>query len=332
MQLADAVYPSWEMIVRALAPWMGGKRTMAPQIVTELGKHTQYFEPFCGSMAVLFAKEPSQKETVCDMHGDIVNLARVIQDEKLGVWLFEALQRVLFCESILQDARDFLAERGEINQEDPPDAKRAYWYFIACWMGRNGTAGTARAKYQIATRWTKGGGSPTVRWRNALRSMPAWHQRLQNVVILCRDSFEILDRFEDVIQTAIYLDPPYIIDGETRSGVKCSGDSSHQYKHEFSNRTRADESMPLLCGLGDEIEEEPDHHEQLRNILMQYENARIVLSYYDCDRVRELYEGWTFVEHHRVKHLHNPGSRGVGKEQEAPEVLILNGASYALAN
>ncbi len=37
------------MPVRALAPWFGGKRTMAPAIVAELGPHTQYFEPFCGS-------------------------------------------------------------------------------------------------------------------------------------------------------------------------------------------------------------------------------------------------------------------------------------------
>ena len=39
------------MKIRALAPWFGGKRTLAPAIVQQLGKHTQYFEPFCGSMA-----------------------------------------------------------------------------------------------------------------------------------------------------------------------------------------------------------------------------------------------------------------------------------------
>jgi len=52
------------MKIGALAPWFGGKRSMAADIVRELGPHTQYFEPFCGSMAVLMAKPPAQKETV----------------------------------------------------------------------------------------------------------------------------------------------------------------------------------------------------------------------------------------------------------------------------
>jgi len=48
--------------IKAIAPWFGGKRTMASTIIQELGPHSQYFEPFCGSMAVLFAKPPAQKE------------------------------------------------------------------------------------------------------------------------------------------------------------------------------------------------------------------------------------------------------------------------------
>ena len=32
--------------ITAIAPWFGGKRTLAPKIVQQLGKHTQYFEPF----------------------------------------------------------------------------------------------------------------------------------------------------------------------------------------------------------------------------------------------------------------------------------------------
>lgn len=31
------------MTIRSLAPWFGGKRTLAPRIVAELGTHTQYW-------------------------------------------------------------------------------------------------------------------------------------------------------------------------------------------------------------------------------------------------------------------------------------------------
>src|ERR1044072_5384193 len=39
-----------EMKISALAPWYGSKRTLAPEIVRQLGEHRAYWEPFCGSM------------------------------------------------------------------------------------------------------------------------------------------------------------------------------------------------------------------------------------------------------------------------------------------
>jgi DNA adenine methylase len=128
------------MKIKALAPCFGGKRTMAPLIVEQLGKHTQYFEPFCGSMAVIFGKQPSQKETVNDLHGDVTNLARVVQQEDTASALYERQQKVLFAEGLLRDAREILDR--PIGEVDPLD--RAYWFFLASWMMRNGVAGTRR--------------------------------------------------------------------------------------------------------------------------------------------------------------------------------------------
>lgn len=298
-----------EMTIRALSPWFGGKRTLAPEIVDLLGKHTQYFEPFCGSMAVLFAKEPSQKETVNDLHGDLINLARVVQDQESAAQLYDRLQTVLFADGLLNDAVDYLKSdlfavptwTGMVYQQH---VNRAYWYFLASWMMRNGVAGTQRLEYQIAVRWTKSGGSPTVRFRNAVDSLPAWHVRLKNVVILNRNAFEILDRFEDVTGTAIYADPPYLSD--SRIGYGRHGGGS-KYLHEFDH--------------GGGLFE--DCHSKLAEILRGYRKARIVVSYYDCPRVRELYEGWTFHEHTRQKHLHAQNKRG-SAHKDAPELLITN--------
>lgn len=300
-----------EMTVKAIAPWFGGKRTMAPLIVRELGKHTQYFEPFCGSMAVLFAKDATQKETVNDLHSDLINLARVLQNREAAPALYEELGKALFCEDLLDQARKHLARPCSVRDDGEVHAtewERAYWYFLACWMGRNGTAGTARVDYQIAVRWTKGGGSSTVRWRNAVDSIPAWHRRLLNVVILRRDAFQFIDRFEDIAGTAVYCDPPYYMG--TR-GFRKNGQGS-KYLHEFEH------DAPLFG----------DDHERLRDLLQTYKRARVVVSYYDCPRIREIYRGWTFIEHTRQKHLHAQNGRGA-RPKEAPEVLILNGPSYA---
>lgn len=307
-----------EGLIKGILPWFGSKRTMAPLIATELGRHTQYFEPACGSMAVLFAKAVSQKETVNDLHGDLINLARVIQDKGAAETLYDNLQRVVVCESLLDDARDWLgSDLGRLPEWDgcayQQHIDRAYYYFLACWQGRNGTSGTERPDYQIAVRWTKGGGSPTVRWKNAVESLPWWHQRLQNVVILCRDMFSILDRFEDIEQTAIYVDPPYEQTSRSKGAIK--NGRGGRYLHEFDHG-------------GSDLFGGQDDHQRLRDMLGSYKRARIVVSYYDCPRIRELYDGWTFVDHHRQKHLHAQNGRGA-RPKEAPEVLIINGPSYA---
>ncbi|TWT63167.1 DNA adenine methylase [Rubinisphaera italica] len=306
--MANELIENPVMKVRAITPWFGGKRTLAPKIVELLGKHTQYFEPFCGSMAVLLAKEKSQKETVNDLHGDLNNLARVIADPDQAPKLYLRLMATPMAEELLEQAKYELAEMTAVPESGVTAAMldRAYWYFIASWMGRNGTAGTARVDYQIAVRWTKNGGSPTVRFQNAVDSLPAWHRRLLNVVILRRDAFKILDRFEDVPQTAIYCDPPYMIDTRSKGRTK-NGGGGH-YLHEFEHTS----------GLYDR-----DDHACMAEILRGYRSARIVVSYYDSPKIRELYEGWNFHCHKMNKQLHAQNGRGARKK-EAPEVLICN--------
>lgn len=290
-----------DMKIKAIAPWFGGKRTLAPAIVAELGPHVQYFEPFCGSMAVLFTKAQSRNETVNDLHGDLINLAYCLQDEFDAPWIYERCQRTLVGDALLQESLSYFASQPE--ECIVPCRERAYWYFVASWMARNGVAGMERREFQLAVRWTSGGGSPTVRWRSATESIPAWHERLQNVVILNRNAFEIIPKFDDAATTAIYIDPPYPKQSRSHGA----------YLHDFA------EGDSLFGG---------DMHAQLAKLLAAFKHARVVVSSYDCERIRELYAGWTFVDHGREKNLHNQNGRGT-RRAEAPEVLILNGHSYA---
>jgi site-specific DNA-adenine methylase len=127
---------------------------MAPIIVKQLGTmFKQYFEPFCGSMAVLFAmtlRQPMPAETVNDLHGDLINLARVLQSP-FAIELYDRTMRTLVCEDLLEEAERILS-----NTPFDPDGlysmcsvERAYWYFVASWMGRNGVAGTAATDYKM---------------------------------------------------------------------------------------------------------------------------------------------------------------------------------------
>lgn len=282
--------PNAKATITAIAPWFGGKRTLAPRIVGELGRHSAYWEPFCGSMAVLLDKPESSHETVNDLHGELINLARVIADDDLYWKLHDKAYRVL-CD---EHRRDESLAALEV-ATDP--VERALHYFVVNWFGRNGFCGIEGSdKHRsFALRWTPNGGHGGQRFSSAVNSIPAWHERLRRVTILNRDAFDLIAKIDDHPRVAIYCDPPYLV-------------KSAKYQHDFT----------------------PDDHRRLASALARFEKARVVVSYYSHPDLESLYppSRWTHVDCTIGKGLHNAGKRGTtGKN--APEVLIVNGPSYA---
>jgi DNA adenine methylase len=286
-----------EMKIRALSPWFGSKRNIAPEIIREIGPYGVYWEPFCGSLAVLLAKDVVNVETACDLHGDLVNLARVIHDEELAVLLYGRLARFIMHEDIFTEAAERHRSRGHVPAGDEPDLDRAADFMVCSWYGRNGVAGTSSYNQGFCVRYTANGGHAATRWQSAVASIPAWHWRLRNVTLLNRDGFELLTRIDDQPGTAIYLDPPYITKGA-------------DYVYDFN----------------------PDDHPRLAELLKRFRKTRVVVSYYDHPELAALYAGWTFRKIEVTKALVNQGMRDKGGATKATEVLILNGPSYVARN
>lgn len=294
------------MGINGLAPWLGSKRTMASIIAEELGPHRAYFEPFCGSMAVLFGKQVSASETVNDLHSDLINLARVLASNRAAELHAKCIS-TLFHEMVQRESAELIRSvpcvpAESIESVTNAHIQRAWHYFVASWGGRNGTAGCPNYTAGSASvRWTPNGGSSSVRFAAAADSMPAWHQRMRRVVILQRDAFELLANIADDPDTAIYCDPPYIL--ETR-GSGCGS----KYMHDF----------------------EAGDHARLAAALLRFTKARVVVSYYAHPMLSELYQDWTILEHPRLKSL-SLGKRDAPPDV-APEVLIVNGRSFTQGN
>lgn len=296
--------------LNGIAPWFGAKRAMASQIVEELGPHRSYWEPFCGSCAVLLAKPPSSMETVCDLHGDLTNLAMVLASDR---WtnLHERMSRTVLSEAIFRQCH---AEAiGTVPTDLPASVtaiqdrhiERAWAYLVASWAGRNGMAGMPRYNAQISVRYTANGGSSSGRFRNVADSIPTWHERLRNVLILNRDAFDVISRIDDAEGTVIYVDPPYLV--ESRGTGRQSGRTGgSRYLHDF----------------------EDADHERLAELLGRFNLTRVVVSYYDHPHLADLYPDWTVRRVYRQKNLHSASKRGKRK-CTAPEVLLINGLSMA---
>lgn len=282
------------MKISALAPWFGAKRSMAHRIVAEFGPHNSYWEPFCGSMAVLLAKPECSQETVNDLHGDLINLARCIQHPQHGPWLYRQLRRAMVSEDAFWEAAEHIKQPDSLPAADVLDPQRAYWFFYASWMGRNGVIGTKGWNNNFCVRYTSNGGIQGTRFAAAVDSIPAWRRRMREITILRRDGFDLLEKIEDDERTVIYVDPPYIEKGAA-------------YLHDFA--------------LAD--------HQRLADVLSRFRKARVVVSYYQHGQLADLYPGWEVVVCDIAKSLVNQGKRGKGGKVMAPEVLLINGPSLA---
>jgi DNA adenine methylase len=303
--------------ITAIAPWFGGKRTLAPHIVRELGKHSVYWEPFCGSLAVLFEKPKSSSETVNDLNGDLINLVRVVASDQ-GPDLFERLSRTMFAEELVADAK---AMRRTTAAIAPLDA--AYWFFIESWMGRNGVAGTRASNTAFCVRYTSNGGDPAVRFRNAVASIPAWAERLMGVTVLSRDAFELLARIEDKAGTVIYCDPPYFT-----KGAKYAHDFDEPLL-EFADGRITPIHWAYELEPGQPAPKRIDAHAYLAKLLSRFKKTRVVVSYYDDQRLADLYPNWTTVRLKATKAMVNQGMRDSTGTTAAPEVLVINGPSHS---
>lgn len=281
-----------EAKIKAIAPWFGGKRTLGSTIAAEFGAHSAYWGLCCGSLAVEFAKEPATMETCVDLHGDLTNLAFVLQEFDLADELYARLDRTLLSRELFLESAKVIREESAPSGSEPPDVTRAYHYMVVSWFGRNGVAGTSSYNAGFCVRYTKNGGHAAKRFRSAVQSIPWWHERLSNITILRENAFDVAARIEDATRTVIYVDPPYVAKGA-------------KYVHDFT----------------------ADDHAHLATLLKRFKKTRVVVSYYDHPLVRELYAGWTWRFLDATKAMVNQGMRDSGKSVKAPEVLLINGPS-----
>ena len=212
--------------MRPVFSYSGGKQRIASDIIRLFPKGYEklhYIEPFAGSLAVLFRKEPPPEsflgavasaadqvpenreaaemaalapiEIVSDLDIRVVAFFRQIKNNCPA--LYERCQATPYGQSEFEEARAIYKD-----PEGWTELEIA-WGFWACLSHSFGYLGGSWGMAIAAT-----SPSRTKIKNNKLKLLGPAHERLANVRILNEDAFSVIER-EDSPNTLFYLDPPY---------------------------------------------------------------------------------------------------------------------------
>jgi DNA adenine methylase len=206
--------------------WHGGKAYLAGKICELMESlpipHTHYVEPYGGSLAVLFERNPEYcSEVVNDLHQELMNFWNVLKDPCTFIRFVRYIQATPFSEQTWQTA-DTLRKHGVTSID------RALGFFIACRQSRAGCFDSFATLSR--TRIRRGMNEQVSAWLTALEGLPNVHARLQRVVLLNRPALDVI-RQQDGPKTLFYLDPPYLHATRTTIG---------QYDYEMTDEQHTD--------------------------------------------------------------------------------------------
>lgn len=212
--------------------WFGGKGQLLKRVLPLIPYGHRYVEPCGGAGTVLLNRKPSPVEVYNDLDGNLVNLFRMLQDEKQAEQLHFKLNMTLYARAEFREALAIL----EGDSADIHPVLRAWAFFVAQRMGFSGVVKTEG-------RWGRGlkaeGGVPG-NWNNAVATIGQWHERLKNVQVDDTDLLKCID-FWDGDDCVFYVDPPYVHAMRTKNG---------RYAHELTDSQHAELVELLLTVKG----------------------------------------------------------------------------------
>jgi DNA adenine methylase len=183
--LVDALAP--ELVEKTIWGSPAGKKRLAKRLAAMLPAHKAYTEPFAGSAAVLFAKEPAAAEAINDADPEIAAAYKIVQ--KLTDSDLAKLRRMDWKGS----AETFKRLKGEKPSSDVEKLHRFLYLSHFAYgkiRGKSFSPSTDGIEANTAARLEK------------------FAPRLKNVQIFSGDYEPVVQKF-DAKDTIHFLDPPY---------------------------------------------------------------------------------------------------------------------------
>lgn len=207
--------------MKAILKYPGSKWRIARWIIENMPAHHSYIEPYFGSGAVFFNKNPSNIETINDLDGEVINFFEVVRDnpEELSAKIYMTPYARAVYENIYEQPYKVTDTKLDKALKFCIKINMSHGYRCNSKVGwKNDVQGRERA-YALRS-WNR---IPDIIMEAAVR--------LKETQIEHRSAVEVIQRFNNP-KCLIYCDPPYVL--ETRSK------STKQYNFEMSNKDHED--------------------------------------------------------------------------------------------
>ncbi|MFB9994102.1 DNA adenine methylase [Deinococcus oregonensis] len=203
----------------------GAKWRIAEWICGHLPEHDVYVEPFFGSGAVFFHKEPARVEIINDLDSNVITAFRVIREQSAALAQLLALSP--------WSEGEYRAAFRALQQDDLTDLERTRCLIVCTWqqMGRKPVSQRSSWRFREVM-----GQSPITSWHKLPDRVQVAVERLAHAQISEMPALKLLDQVNGP-EVLIYADPPYL--RELRSGTR-------MYDHEMQGREQHAELLDAL--------------------------------------------------------------------------------------
>jgi DNA adenine methylase len=198
--------------------WPGAKWSIANSIVDIMPKHNIYLEPFFGSGAVFFSKQPCNTEILNDLDSEVVNLFRCIRNnprELADLVYFTPYAREEYKESYDRSGSDIERARQFLIRSNM--ARAGMQYYSSSWRHAGPVLG-GQCKQRVSGDWAK---IPERILEAAIR--------LKDAEIENKNAFELIKKYNKK-DCLIYVDPPYLLSTRRQRyyNVEMTEDEEHE--------------------------------------------------------------------------------------------------------
>jgi DNA adenine methylase len=187
-----------------------------------MADHNRYIEPFCGSAAVFFNKNPVKAEVLNDIDGNIVHFFKILREKPEAIIRYLEKQPYSF-EDYVRIKKSYYS--SDFPQDDVQRAAEFYFLRYSQFGGglspNNGFARRRKSLKSIAKAF-----------KNSIQNLDKIAHRLKDAMIEARE-FQWVLNYYDHQDALFYCDPPY-------------RDTEHQYPTKMMDHNRL---LDLLAGL-----------------------------------------------------------------------------------